>query len=105
MDFELDVFWAKIGGHEPTQLMRHLAGRISMLHLKDLKSGTATIHDEGEVPEDAFQECGDGVLDIPAIMRLGHEIGVRECHVEQDQSPAPLESIAQSFQYLSSQRS
>ncbi|MCD0462408.1 sugar phosphate isomerase/epimerase family protein [Roseiconus lacunae] len=100
MDFELDVFWVKIGGHDPIALMKKLAGRITMVHLKDLKDGTATIHDEGNVPKDAFQECGDGTIDIPAVMQLAKEIGVLECHVEQDQSPAPLESIAESYRFL-----
>ncbi|MBB3206655.1 sugar phosphate isomerase/epimerase [Rhodopirellula rubra] len=101
MEFELDVFWAKIGGHDPLAMMRRLAGRISQIHLKDLLSGTPVITDESKVPADAFQELGDGTIDIPAVMRLAKEIGVDECHVEQDQSPAPLESIVQSYQFLS----
>ncbi|MCC9600689.1 sugar phosphate isomerase/epimerase [Stieleria sp. JC731] len=101
MDFELDVFWVKIAGHDPIALMKKLAGRITMVHLKNLKEGTPTIHDEGAVPDEAFQECGVGTIDMPAIMRLAKEIGVLECHVEQDQSPAPLESIAQSYRFLS----
>lgn len=100
MEFELDVFWAQIAGQDPLALMRRLAGRISQVHLKDLLSGTPVITDESAVPVDAFQELGDGVIDIPAVMRLAKEIGVDQCHVEQDQSPAPLESIVQSYQYL-----
>ncbi|MFG0287698.1 MAG: sugar phosphate isomerase/epimerase family protein [Rhodopirellula sp. JB044] len=102
MEFELDVFWAKIGGHDPLEMMRRLAGRISQVHLKDLLSGTPVITDESKVPADAFQELGDGTIDIPAVMRLAKEIGVDECHVEQDQSPAPLDSISQSYQFLAS---
>lgn len=100
MEFELDVFWAQIAGQDPLALMRRLAGRISQVHLKDLLGGTPVIMDESAVPADAFQELGDGVIDIPAVMRLAKEIGVDQCHVEQDQSPAPLESIVQSYQYL-----
>lgn len=100
MEFELDVFWAQIAGQDPLALMRRLAGRISQVHLKDLLGGTPVITDESAVPADAFQELGDGVIDIPAVMRLAKEIGVDQCHVEQDQSPAPLESIVQSYQYL-----
>lgn len=100
MDFELDVFWVKIGGKDPMAMMKHLAGRISQVHLKDLKADVGTITDEGKVPADAFQELGDGVIDIPTVMKLAKEIGVRQCHVEQDQSPAPLESISQSIQFL-----
>ncbi|MEM0926782.1 MAG: sugar phosphate isomerase/epimerase family protein [Planctomycetota bacterium] len=101
MDFELDVFWAKIGGYDPIDLMKRLAGRITMMHLKDLKPETPVIFDEGQVPKDAFQECGDGSIDMPAVMRLAKEIGALECHVEQDQSPDPIKSIGQSYQFLS----
>jgi len=100
VDFELDVFWAKIGGKDPLHLMRKLAGRITQLHLKDLKDGMGTIYDEGQVPADAFQELGDGIIDMPQVIRLAEEIGVDQCHVEQDQSPAPLDSIAQSVNFL-----
>lgn len=100
MEFELDVFWIKIGGQDPMAMMKRLAGRVSQVHLKDMLKGTPVITDEGQVPKDAFQELGDGVINIPAVVRLAREIGVEQCHVEQDQSPAPLESIVQSYQYL-----
>ncbi|TWT94355.1 sugar phosphate isomerase/epimerase family protein [Neorhodopirellula pilleata] len=100
LEFELDVFWVKVGGHDPLAMMKRLAGRISQVHLKDMQQGTPVITDEGQVPDDAFQELGDGVINIPAVVRLAREIGVEQCHVEQDQSPAPLESIVQSYQYL-----
>jgi sugar phosphate isomerase/epimerase len=100
MKFELDVFWVAIGGWDPIETMKKLDGRISQLHLKDLKANTATNHDEGKVPVDAFQEVGNGTLDFAAIIQLGHKIGVQQCHVEQDQSPNPLESIATSHAFL-----
>lgn len=100
MEFELDVFWVAIGGQDPLAWMKRLGSRISQVHLKDLKSGVGTITDEGKVPVDAFKELGNGTVDIPSVMRLAKEIGVQYCHVEQDQSPAPLDSIAQSLSYL-----
>jgi sugar phosphate isomerase/epimerase len=100
MEFELDVFWAKIGGRDPIEMMRRLAGRISQVHLKDLKKDTPVITDEGQVPNDAFQELGNGIIDIPAVMKLAREIGVDQCHVEQDQSPAPLDSVRESVAFL-----
>ena len=103
MEFELDVFWAKIGGHDPLGIMRRLAGRISQVHLKDLLADTPVIHDEGQVPKEAFEELGDGTIDMPSVMRLAKEIGVDQCHVEQDQSPDPVASIKQSVTYLKEQ--
>ena len=90
------------------EMQRHFDARISGLDAFDpsevIKAfdfpKTPVITDEGQVPKDAFQELGDGVINIPAIVRLAKEIGVEQCHVEQDQSPAPLESIVQSYSYL-----
>ena len=98
--FELDVFWASLGGYDPVQLMDKLDGRISQLHLKDKLKGAAVIFAEQEVPPETFKELGNGVVDIKTIVRKAEKIGVQECHVEQDQSPDPINSIGQSISYL-----
>jgi sugar phosphate isomerase/epimerase len=100
MKFELDIFWAAIGGWDPVETMEKLDGRISQLHLKDLKADVGTIYDEGKVPEDAFLEVGNGIIDMAKVIQMARKIGVEQCHVEQDQSPAPLKSIATSYNYL-----
>jgi sugar phosphate isomerase/epimerase len=98
--FELDVFWASLAGHDPVGLMKEMPGRIKLLHLKDKKPGTPTMYNHEQVPHDAFQELGDGVVDITKIMQLAKETGVEQCFVEQDQSPNPVASINQSMSYL-----
>ena len=80
--------------------MIKLDGRISQLHLKDLKKGAEVCHDEGKVPNEAFKELGNGSIDMAAIMNLGEKIGVEQCHVEQDQSPDPIASIGESMKHL-----
>ena len=80
--------------------MKKLGDRITQVHLKDPKEGTAVIYDEGKVPAEAFQECGDGSIDMGEVMKLAREIGAVYCHVEQDQSPDPIASIGQSIDYL-----
>ncbi len=102
LHFELDVFWSSLAGHEPLPLMEKLGERMTLLHLKNKKEGTPLIYDEGQVPVDAFQELNDGVIDIQDILVLADKLGVSQCFVEQDQSPDPLQSIAQSFNYLRS---
>jgi sugar phosphate isomerase/epimerase len=99
MFFELDVFWVKVGGSEPTDLLKQLSGRVAQVHLKDLKPGL-TLPEFGKVPEDAFQELGDGILSWEPILKAAQAAGVEHCHVEQDQSPDPLASIRQSINYL-----
>lgn len=99
MKFELDVFWVKVGGIEPVKLMKKLKGRVSQLHLKDLKAGME-LPNFGGVPKDAFQELGDGIIAMEPIIKAAKNVGVAHCHVEQDQSPDPIASIKQSMGYL-----
>ncbi len=99
MQFELDTFWVKVGGADPVALIRKLSGRVSQLHLKDLKDGLK-LPNYGSVPADAFQELGDGIIPQEPLLAAAKEAGVAHCHVEQDQSPDPLASIRQSMAYL-----
>lgn len=98
--FELDVFWTKIGGWDPIDTLKKLEGRVSQVHLKDLKKGAEVCHDEGKVPVDAFKELGNGTIDMAEVMQVSEKIGVEQCHVEQDQSPDPIDSIGQSMKHL-----
>ncbi|MEM8585689.1 MAG: sugar phosphate isomerase/epimerase [Bacteroidota bacterium] len=100
VSFELDVFWAKIAGQEPMDLMRNLGGRLKLLHLKDLHSGIGTMTSLDKVPDRAFEEIGDGIIDMKAIMRLGAQLGVAHCFVEQDRSTDPMQSVTKSFDFL-----
>ncbi|MDF9798428.1 sugar phosphate isomerase/epimerase [Catalinimonas alkaloidigena] len=100
VQFELDIFWASVGGHAPEKLMKKMKGQIRLLHLKNKKAGIADEYDEAQVPKDAFQEVGDGVIDVQKVLRLAPKVGVEQCFVEQDQSPDPIQSIAASTAYL-----
>lgn len=99
MQFEIDIFWAKAAGIEPAELIQKLSGRVSQLHIKDLKDGTP-IPTFGGVPNDAFKELGQGIIPIGKVLETAAAAGVKICHVEQDQSPDPLASIRQSMEYL-----
>lgn len=99
MHFEVDVFWIKVGGKNPVEMIRQLTGRVSQLHLKDLNKQTVTPSYDG-VPKEAFEELGDGNIPMEPIIEVAAAAGVKHCHVEQDQSPDPLASIRQSMGYL-----
>jgi len=101
MQFEVDVFWVEVGGVKSTNILKQLTGRISQLHLKDLKKGISTPN-YGKLPNDAFKELGNGVISMEPIIRAADAAGVAHCHVEQDQSPDPIASIQQSMKYLQS---
>ncbi len=101
MHFEVDVFWVQVGGKNPAELIRQLKGRVSQLHLKDLNSKIETPN-YGSIPPEAFEELGDGVIPMEPIIDAAGEAGVRICHVEQDHSPHPMQSIRESMQHLKS---
>jgi len=99
--FEVDCFWISVAGNDPAEFVKKLSGRVPLLHLKDKASGTEQRFNEG-VPRTAFKEVGNGVLDWPAILRAAEAAGVKHYFVEQDQTPGdPIESIRQSYNYLS----
>lgn len=58
---EIDVYWVQVGGADPVAKVAELADRAPLLHIKD---GPAT-------REAAMVAVGDGVVDIPAIIKAG----------------------------------
>jgi sugar phosphate isomerase/epimerase len=99
MQFEIDVFWVRVAGLDPVALIKKLSGRVSQLHLKDLKEGIPT-PPVSKLPADAFQPLGAGVIPMEPIIVAAKAAGVKHCHVEQDQSPAPMTDIQRSIAYL-----
>jgi sugar phosphate isomerase/epimerase len=100
VSFELDVFWVAIGGWDPLETLRRLNGRITQVHLKDLLKDSPVNYDESTIPHEAYKELGNGVIDLAEVLKISAEIGVEQCHVEQDQSPDPIASIGQSISHL-----
>jgi sugar phosphate isomerase/epimerase len=98
---ELDIFWASVAGHDPVAVLKKYSGRIPLLHLKDKKSDQPVAYNEN-VPHDTFREIGNGSIDIPAVLAAAKKSAVRHYFVEQDQtSGSPLDSLRQSYQWLS----
>jgi sugar phosphate isomerase/epimerase len=99
MKFEVDVFWVEVGGRRAADLVRSLAGRVSQLHLKDLNASVETPN-FGSIPNEAFEEIGDGKIEMLPILEAALDAKVQHCHVEQDHSPHPVKSIQQSKFFL-----
>ena len=89
---ELDTYWIQHGGGDPAAWIRSLAGRIPLLHLKDM----AVV--EGKP---VMAEVGEGNLNWPAILSSARESGVEWYLVEQDVCRRdPFESLAISLRNL-----
>ena len=100
--FEIDVFWVSVAGNDPVAFIKKLGKRVMLVHLKDKAKDTPVKFME-DVDKTAFKEVGNGVVDIPGVIKAAQAIGVEHFFVEQDQSPDPLASLKQSYEFLSKQ--
>lgn len=87
--FELDLGWAWVAGESPADLLRGLAGRVPLVHVKD------HLHDESGMPD---CPVGDGEVGYEAVVPLAAACGVRWLVVEQDEpGDDPLAAAARSL--------
>lgn len=97
---ELDCYWVARAGKDPVDYMKRYAGRIPLLHVKDMKPGTTPTTDIMK-GGDAFTEVGRGVIDWKRIFEAAPEAGVKHYFVEQDRCDGPpIESAKISYEYL-----
>jgi len=90
---EIDTYWVQYGGADPAAWVRKVAGRMPVVHLKDMVivNGAPTM-----------AEIGEGNLNWPAILQACREAGVQWYAVEQDICQRdPFESLAISYRNLS----
>jgi sugar phosphate isomerase/epimerase len=98
--FQIDVFHALLGGADPVTLINRYKGRVSSLHLKDLKKGFPVKAGTAVAPPEADVPLGTGQVDIPAAMAAAKAAGASMFYIE-DESSDPLRHIPQSVAYLS----
>ena len=116
---EIDTCWVKLAGYDPAEYIRQYTGRSPIVHLKDFTSKSFTggpvyalideSGKEGEKPsrEDQrfrFRPVGQGVQNIPEILKAAEDAGTDIVVVEQDQCPdcSPMEVAKISRDYLRS---
>jgi sugar phosphate isomerase/epimerase len=96
---ELDIMWTQVAGVDPVSALKKYGNRVLLMHLKNVSKDVATQYHE-KVPREAFKEVGNGVIDVAAVLKAAQAAGVKHYFVEQDQSPDPLASLRESYQYL-----
>ena len=81
VQFEIDVYWVQAGGGDPLEWIRKVAGRMDVVHFKEMVGQLPT----KESPTmTRMAPVGEGNLHWPAIMAACDEIGVKYAFVEQD---------------------
>jgi len=90
---EIDTYWVQAGGGSPAAWLKKTAGRIPIIHFKDMafRDGQAV-----------FAEIGEGNLDWPAIIEAAQAGGCEYAFIEQDNcyDRTPLESLEISYRNL-----
>ena len=84
LGFQLDVYWAHVGGKPPADLIREQGRRIRLLHIKD------------------EAELGLGPVEFPPIFEAAGSIGAVEWHIVEIEkyNHDPLESARLSIETL-----
>jgi sugar phosphate isomerase/epimerase len=94
---QLDCGWAAAAGVDAAALIARHAGRISSLHVKDLrkgfKVGTGRIETVG---------VGRGALDWNKILTAAQAAGIARYYVELEPQAGVIEALEQSAAYLTS---
>lgn len=82
---QFDVCWLRFGGVDPAVFLRKYAGRVPLIHLKDvarLEPGCET--GQGNRDATQFTEVGTGIVDFESAFAAANETGVQWATVEQD---------------------
>lgn len=94
LQMELDTCWVYHAGQVPKDYIAQYAGRIPLVHLKDMQ----------KLPngEALTVELGQGEVDLAAIITAAAQADAKWLIIEQDKcTNPPLESIATSWNWIS----
>ena len=97
--FVLDTYWVQTGGGDVCDWIEKLAGRIDILHLKDM-----TLNPKDELYK--LTEVGYGNLSFDPIIKAAEETGVKYYVVEQDGNwtGGPVNALRLSAEFLAKYR-
>jgi sugar phosphate isomerase/epimerase len=87
---ELDVYWALFAGRDPVDLIKRNAGRVSLLHVKDMVQGEDR---DMAVP-------GEGILDWRQVLDIADAAGTEWYIIEHDRPTDPLNDVERGLRYL-----
>ncbi|NCC47863.1 MAG: sugar phosphate isomerase/epimerase [Clostridia bacterium] len=92
LGFILDTYWLQAGGADPALMIRQLAGRVSVIHLKDMAMRG---HDQIMTP------VLSGNMNFKAILDACSVAGTEWLMVEQDTCDGePIDCLAESYRNL-----
>lgn len=90
VNLELDAYWAQFAGKDPVELIGQLAGRLPLLHVKDMANE----------PSRRDAPVGAGVINWGAILNAAARAGTEWYIVEQDHPQDALKDVEASLRQL-----
>ncbi len=86
---ELDLYWVTKASVDPFTYFERYPGRFPLCHVKDMAADTS------------MADVGDGTIDFASIFAATDQAGFKHYYVERDDSPATLETAANSYNAVS----
>ena len=99
ISFVIDTAWISAGGGDVCAWLEKLAGRIDILHLKDIEP----FYNENKKITQGYTEIGNGNIWWDGVLETAERIGVKHYVVEQDGrwiDGDPFKSLQVSRDYL-----
>lgn len=92
-DFELDLFWARLGNANIEELFRAHPGRFKLCHIKDMKGDPTAYRDSrdyGAIGAALMVNVGEGNLPFEDYFALNDVSGMEYFVIEHDNPPKPF---------------
>lgn len=95
VDFEIDLYWVLTAGQDPIDWLQKYPNRFTHCHLKDRENLPLD-------QEDASIDLGKGILNIPEVLKVAENNGLKHIIIEQERYPIaePLEATRANANYL-----
>ena len=87
---EVDTYWVLKAGHDPVAFIQKHAGRVPLIHIKDM-----------DPTDESFAPVGTGKLPLDALVAAAPGVGAEYLIVEQDVCKGPaIEAVTLSYNNL-----
>ena len=95
--FVLDTYWLQHGGADVSTWIKKLAGRVDILHLKDM----GVMWNDAHAATQYITEIGNGNINFEAAIKTALDCGIKHFCVEQDVCPGDsYDSVKISADYI-----
>ncbi len=103
ISFVLDTYWLQYGGKDIRETIEMLAGRIDILHIKDMGAHRVLKLEDGSyIGVPYITEIGSGNINFKSIIKTAEACGVKYFVVEDDRAPSvgSYDAVKKSADYI-----